>query len=146
MAALDIGSLAVVVEMFGWVIISRNLTTNVWIAFQVIFFFFSILTVVGILYTAVSAAIPRVDPRHNATYDPDAPEEQQPGLHRRFTYTGPKSNDQPPPVYETPTAYKYQVPQQHWSAPSSEIHPPPEMVGRPDYEAPYELPSHAYRA
>jgi hypothetical protein len=131
--------------MFGWVITSRDFTNNVWITFQVIFFFFSILAVIGILYSAASAAVPLLDPKNNATYDPDAPEEQEPRLHRRFTYTRPKGDDQPPPVYETPTAYKYQVSQQHWSPPSSEIYPP-EMAGMPVYEVPYEVPSQGYRA
>jgi hypothetical protein len=136
MASLVIGALAVVIEMFGFVITPRAFKDSVWIAFQVIFQFFTVFTVFGILKAATHAAIPLADPKHNATYNPDAPEEQDPGLHRRFTYTGPKDPEQPPPVYETPTAYKYQVPQQHYNPTSSEIYPPTELSSTQVYESP----------
>jgi hypothetical protein len=140
MVSLLISNLAIAIEMFGWVIEPSNFSYKLWIAFQAIFQFFSIITVFGILMTASNVAIPRVDPKHNATYDPDAPEGH---LHTRFTYTGPKVEEAPPPIYEIPTAYKYQVPQQ-WSRPASDVYTPSEMHGRQLYEVP-QAHNHAYQ-
>jgi hypothetical protein len=133
MVSLLIESLAIVIGVLGWVIQPSSFSDKLWIAFEAIFQSFSIFTIIGILITASNVAIPRVDPKHNATYDPDAPEER---LRGQFTYTGPKGEDSPSPVYETPTAYKYQVPLQQWSRPASDVYTPSEMHGRQLYEVP----------
>ena len=39
------------------------------------------------LQTAKTTVGPVIDPTNSATYDPDASEETQPAIHKRFTYT-----------------------------------------------------------
>jgi hypothetical protein len=99
---LLLGNLAVVVEMFGWAIPEKGLTRSAWIAFVALFQFFFVLTIFGILQTGISAAMPYIDPTSNATYDPQAPEALEPGVHKRFTYTRGSVENQPSPqLYET---------------------------------------------
>jgi hypothetical protein len=97
-----LGNLAVVVETLGWALPFKTFTTPVWIAFVALFQFLFVLTIFGILQTAKSAALPYIDPTSNATYDPECPEALQPGMHKRFTYTGGSAESQPSPhLYET---------------------------------------------
>ena len=88
--------------MFGWAVPEKALTKPAWIAFVALFQFFFVLTIFGILQTGVSAAMPYIDPTSNATYDPQAPKELEPGMHKRFTYTGGSAESRPSPQeYET---------------------------------------------
>jgi hypothetical protein len=135
---LLIGSLATVIQAIGWILIDNTFTKSAFIAFHTIFQVTYVLTVYAILQAATNASKPLVDPTNNATYDPSAPES---GLHRRFTYTGPKHEQQVPPQFETAATYHYQAPQQHWNPPPGQFgHQTAEMDGRPVYEA----PPHAY--
>ncbi|TLD37146.1 hypothetical protein E2P81_ATG03958 [Venturia nashicola] len=95
-------NLAVVIETYGWAITNKDFSGTAWICFVALFQFLFVLTIFGILQTAISVVMPYVDPTHNATYDPDAHETLVPAVHKRFTYIGEANEPKPSPgVYET---------------------------------------------
>ncbi|QDS75269.1 hypothetical protein FKW77_000873 [Venturia effusa] len=106
-------NLAVVIETFGWVVSDKDFSGTAWICFVALFQFLFVLTIFGILQTAISVVMPYVDPTSNATYDPDAHETLVPAVHKRFTYTGENHESRPSPaLYET----------QDWPSTSTRTH------------------------
>jgi hypothetical protein len=74
--------------MFAWSLPARQLSEAAWVAFLAIFNIFFILAMFATLSAAQSMAGPAVDLKENATYDPEASEQTQPAVHKRFTYAG----------------------------------------------------------
>ncbi|KAF2432808.1 hypothetical protein EJ08DRAFT_677385 [Tothia fuscella] len=136
--ALLISSLVTIIQIFYYSITNHDSTDIAFIVIYALMQLFYVLSVFVILQASSHAATPLDDPTSNATYDPNAPEDER---YRRFTYAGPTDETHLPPQYEPPGMYQYQEPHQQWNLHGSNTLPQTsEILGKPITEA----QSHAY--
>jgi hypothetical protein len=87
--------------MYAFTLPRIPLSPAAWILFLAVFNVAFVSTIFAVLQVTKTIVVSGVDPANSATYDPEASEEMQPAIHKRFTYTRSAEIERPENVYTT---------------------------------------------